>query len=201
MVISAWSARWTGAMWGVPLMGPGSGGAAESTGLMLSRPTSRKFRTFTHTLNPRIGFEYDFASGDSNPSDNRAQAFDPLFPTGHNYQGFQDIFSWKNGHDYKGSVSVDPKPDWKLQADYHYFQLAHSFDAWYDATSAVITRDVTGAAGKSVGSEIDLHMKGKFRELITLWFGYSRFFAGSFVRTTTGRGDRDWAFFQAAFNF
>ena len=157
--------------------------------------------TFDHPLKPRLGLEYDFASGDSNPNDNQVQTFDPLFPFGHFYQGYQDVFSWKNGHDYKGSVSVDPKPGWRLQADYHYFQLARSFDAWYDASSAVIARDVTGAAGKNVGSEIDLHVKGKFRELIALWFGYSRFFAGSFVRTTTGRGDRDWAFFQAALNF
>ena len=158
--------------------------------------------TFDHSLKPRVGVEYDFASGDSNPSDNKVQTFDPLYPFGHSYQGYQDIFSWKNGHDFKGSVSVDPKPDWRVQADYHHFRLHHAFDAWYDATgAAIVARSATGAPGKDIGNELDLHVKGKFREVITLWFGYSRFFAGSYVKATTTRGDRDWGFFQAAFNF
>jgi hypothetical protein len=158
--------------------------------------------TFDHSLKPRVGVEYDFASGDSNPSDNKLTTFEAPYPFGHAYQGYQDIFSWKNGHAFKGSVSVDPKPDWRVQADYHHFRLHHAFDAWYDATgTAIIARSATGAPGKDIGNELDLHVKGKFREVITLWFGYSRFFAGSYVKATTTRGDRDWGFFQAAFNF
>ncbi|MCM2304542.1 MAG: alginate export family protein, partial [Elusimicrobia bacterium] len=100
--------------------------------------------TFDHSLKPRVGVEYDFASGDSNPSDNKVSTFDPLYPFGHAYQGYQDIFSWKNGHDFKGSVSVDPKPDWRVQADYHHFRLHHAFDAWYDsAGTAIIARSAT----------------------------------------------------------
>ncbi len=158
--------------------------------------------TLEHSLKPRLGVEYDFASGDPDPSDNKVSTFDPLFPFGHSYQGYQDLFSWKNGHDFKGSVSVEPKPGWRAQADFHHFRLHRAFDAWYDAAgTAIIPRSTTGAPGKDVGNELDLHVKGKFREVVTLWFGYSRFFAGSFVKATTTRGDRDWGFFQAAFNF
>lgn len=157
--------------------------------------------TFDHSLKPRFGLEYDFASGDSNPSDNKIQTFDPLYPFQHNYQGFQDIFAWKNGHDFKAQVSFDPKADWKIQADFHHFRLHHSFDSWYDAAGTQIARSATGAAGRNIGNEIDLHIRGKFRDTIAIWLGYSRFFASSFVRATTGREDRDWGFFQAAFNF
>jgi len=158
--------------------------------------------TFDHALKPRLGAEYDFASGDSDPSDNKVQTFDPLYTFGHAYQGYQDIFAWKNGHDFKGSVSVDPKPDWRAQADFHHFRLHRAFDAWYDAAGTpIVARSTTGRPGKDIGYELDLHVKGKFREVITLWFGYSRFFAGAYVRATTTRGDRDWGFFQAAFNF
>lgn len=158
--------------------------------------------TLDLALKPRLGVEYDFASGDSNPSDNKVQTFDPLYPFGHALQGYQDIFSWKNGHDFKASASIDPKTDWRVQADLHHFRLHHSFDAWYDSTAtAIIARSTTGGPGKDIGNELDLHVKGKFREVISLWFGYCRFFAGSYVKATTTRGDRDWGFFQAAFNF
>ena len=150
---------------------------------------------------PRVGAEYTFASGDANPNDGKVQTFDPLYAFIHAYQGYQDIFAWKNGHDFKASASIDPKADWRVQADFHHFRLHRSADSWYDANGTQITRSVTGAAGKDIGNEIDLHVRGKFREAVTLWFGYSRFFAGAFVRATTTRGDRDWSFFQAAFNF
>jgi len=158
--------------------------------------------TLDHPLKPRVGGEYDFASGDSSRGDGKVQTFDPLYPFGHALQGYQDLFSWKNGHAFKGSVSLDPKPDWRVQADFHHFRLHRAFDAWYDATgAAIIARSSTGGPGKDIGNELDLHVKGKFREVITLWFGWSRFFAGSYVKATTTRGDRDWGFFQAAFNF
>lgn len=157
--------------------------------------------TFDGRLKPRVGAEYDYASGDADPRDNRVRTFDPLFSLGHAYQGYQDIFSWKNGHDFKGSASIDPAAGWKIQGDYHHFMLEHSFDAWYDATGAVIARDTTGASGRCVGDELDLHVRGKFREVIGLWFGYSRFFAGRFVKNAANGKDRDWAFFQATLNF
>lgn len=157
--------------------------------------------TFAHAYKPRLGVEYDYASGDSNPSDNAVQTFDPLFPTGHLYQGYQDIFYWRNGHDFKGTASIVPAAGWKVQADYHKFLLDHGFDAWYDKTGAVIARDMTGGSGRNVGDEIDLHVRAKFRDTIGLWFGYSRFFPGRFVKNTVGNKDRDWAFFQATLDF
>ena len=158
-------------------------------------------RTFDAKLKPRVGLEYDFASGDADPSDNQTQTFDPLYPFQHFYQGYQDVFAWRNGHDFKASVSADPMPDWRVQADYHHFRLHRSLDAWYDATGAPIARSAGGTAGKTVGDEVDLHVKGRFRNVVGLWFGVSRFFAGPFVRATTGRGNRDWAFFQATLDF
>ncbi|MBI4605660.1 MAG: alginate export family protein, partial [Planctomycetes bacterium] len=43
----------------------------------------------------RLGAEYDYGSGDSDPTDGDHETFDPLFPFGHLYQGIQDTFSWK----------------------------------------------------------------------------------------------------------
>ena len=157
--------------------------------------------TFDSAWTPRAGLEHTFGSGDSRPDDNKVGAFDPLFTFGHYYYGYQDVFNWRNGQDLALRLQADPAPPWRLLADLHRFWLHEKSDAWYDAAGAQITRDASARSGRDIGTELDLHVRGKFREVIDLWFGYSRFFAGAFVRKATGRGDRDWAFFQATFNF
>lgn len=157
--------------------------------------------TFADDWKPRLGAEYDYASGDTNPADDKVQSFDPLFPLGHAYQGFEDVFSWKNGHALKLSGSFQPKPGVTLQADYHYFRTAQAKDAWYNASMAALARDNAGLSGNEVGHELDLHARFPVRGALKLWAGYSHFFASSVVRALSGGKDRDWSFLQATLDF
>ena len=157
--------------------------------------------TFPGDAGFRVGGEYDYASGDKNPTDDRVNAFDPLFPFGHALQGYQDVFSWKNGHAFKLSASGSPLKGTTLFADWHYFRLDQAKDAWYNAGAAAIARDTTGMSDKEVGQELDLHMKTAVRGALKLWMGYSHFFASSFVKAKAGGKDRDWAFLQATLDF
>lgn len=157
--------------------------------------------TFDAAWKPRVGVEVDYASGDKDPADARRGAFDPLFPFGHYYQGYQDIFSWKNGEDWMLTTRAEPGGGWQLQADYHWFRLAHGRDGWYDATTALIRRDATGASGRNVGHEVDLTARVAVRKAIKLWLGVSRFWNSAFVKRTGGGGDRNWGFLQATVDF
>jgi alginate export protein len=160
----------------------------------------------------RLGVEYDLGSGDSNPSDGVRQTFDPLFPYGHAYQGFADIFSWKNGRDLlaKGTVELPRlgvlNPIW-FEVQYHYFWLTDSHDAWYNAGLSQIRRDPTGTASTFVGNELDVHARYTLADFagpasvsrpqkLWLWLGYSRFFAGDFVEETGPSPDRDFGYLQ-----
>jgi Alginate export len=53
---------------------------------------------------PRVGLEYDYASGDHNPNDNNSESFQNLFPSNHEKYWFMDEFSWRNIHDARFSV-------------------------------------------------------------------------------------------------
>lgn len=157
--------------------------------------------TFPGDYKPRVGVGYDYASGDTNPSDDKVQTFDPLYPFGHSYQGYQDVFSWKNAHALKLSGSAQATPATSVALDWHYFRTAQARDAWYGATTAAIARDNAGRSGNEVGHELDLHARTTVRGALKLWYGYSRFFASSFVRATAGGKGRDWAFLQATLDF
>ncbi|MBI4376952.1 MAG: alginate export family protein [Elusimicrobia bacterium] len=157
--------------------------------------------TFETAWKPRVGIELDHGSGDKDPNDARRGAFEPLFPFAHIYQGQQDIFSWKNGEDWVFTTRAEPGGGWQLQADYHWFRLAHGRDGWYDALGGLIRRDATGASGRKVGHEIDLTARVMLRKAVKLWFGVSRFWNSSYVKGTGGGGDRNWGFFQATVDF
>ncbi|MFH1726108.1 MAG: alginate export family protein [Elusimicrobiota bacterium] len=157
--------------------------------------------TFEAAGSPRVGVEYDLASGDRNPTDARDGTFDPIFPFGHALQGYADLFSWKNGHAIKAGVSAKPGEGWNLQADFHHFRLAQATDGWYSAGGTQLARDTAGASGRTVGNELDLHAKATVRGALKLWFGYSRFFRGNFAKNRGFGKDMDWAFLQAVLDF
>lgn len=153
---------------------------------------------------PRIGVEYTHASGDEDPTDGDLETFDPLYGFGHFYQGFADVFSFKNGRDFVVYLKAAPAPYLSLHVDIHSFRLDEDVDSWYNFVGAPIRTDPTGAAGDDIGHEVDVHFRLAVGKHVKFWGGVSRFFAGDFVEDTKGVGtdsDMTWAFLQAVIDF
>ena len=85
---------------------------------------------------PRVGLEWDFASGDEDSSDGERNTFDNLWPTNHLFYGYMDLFSLQNLN--AGRLTADIKPNKKLtlQTDYWTFYLDENADAAYNAARA-----------------------------------------------------------------
>jgi hypothetical protein len=152
--------------------------------------------TFKHEWKPRLGVGFDYASGDSNPTDGKDGTFDPLYPTGHRPLGFIDVVGFKNVQNPHATFSFSPHKTVKLQLDGHLFWLAESKDGWYRSNSALIRRGATGNSGSFIGSEIDLTATYSPDKRVKLQAGYSRFFTGDFVRDTGAHGDADFFYTQ-----
>jgi hypothetical protein len=112
-----------------------------------------------------------------------------------------DIFAWKNGHDLALHVSAKPSAKWTVGVYGHHFILDEGADAWYAATGRPIRRDPTGMSGTTIGQEVDLYAKYAINPSVTLFFGYSHFFAGEFVDSTGPSPDQDWAWLQLTAEF
>lgn len=153
--------------------------------------------TFTNcTWNPRLAIEYNYASGDEDPTDGDSGTFDNLYPTNHKFYGFIDLFAWKNIHNPHLVLAVKPLETVTVQLDGHLFWLAENQDAWYRASGAPVRRDASGNSSSFVGSEIDLTVVWKAHKHVSVLAGYSHFFTGDFVKDTGKHSDADFFYTQ-----
>ena len=154
--------------------------------------------------NPRLFFEYNYASGDSDPTDGNIETFQNLFPSNHKFYGYMDLFSWQNLHNPELSLKAKPCKQVGLEADFHGFWLADTNDAWYRANGATKVRPITPAsrsASSYVGSEIDLLVTYQPVKFLIIWAGYSHFFAGDYLSATGPSDDADFGYVQATISF
>ena len=160
---------------------------------------------------PRVGLEYDYASGDRNPKDGSSQSFQNLLPSNHAQYGFMDAFSWRNLHDARLSLSAKPLKDVEVTLDYHALWLANTADYWYTLNGNNALRTLTpGKNGRDVrtigasnfaGHEIDFTTSWKMNRQLSVLVGYSHFFAGDYLRNTGAHSDADLGYFQATLKF
>ena len=150
---------------------------------------------------PRLGFEYDFATGDNNPSDGNSREFNNLFPTNHAYYGYADLTGLRNLHDFRFTAATRPHPKVTLEADYHRFLLAARRGPWKNAGGKVLGSDPTGAAGRDVGQEVDFTVRFPVERHVSLLAGYSFFLPGRFAKTTRGPETQHFGYIQTTVKF
>ncbi len=149
---------------------------------------------------PRLSFEYNHGSGDSDPRDGKIETFDNLFPTNHMHYGYMDFFSLRNLDNLKLGLDAAPHASLKLIAAFHWFFLDTASGAWQNAGGGVV-RPRTPGASQTVGQELDLLAKWKVMKHLELWLGYSHFFAGPYVEDTGAHDDADFLYVQSILNF
>ena len=137
------------------------------------------------TLTPRVWAEYNQATGDSDPTDNRKETFDQLYPTAHDKYGLTDLVGWQNMRHVRAGLDLAFNKSWSASTRYNRFWLDDPHDALYNAGGAVLARSPTGVAGTEVGQEFDLVVTGKIRNGLGLSAGVGHFITGEFLRATT----------------
>ncbi len=157
---------------------------------------------------PRVGLEYDFASGDNDPTDDKHGTFDNLFPTNHKFYGYMDFVSWQNIHDVRLTTSLKPLAKLTLQADYHAFWLAEKSDFFYQVNGAPRTAGGYGintGSGSYIGSEVDAIATYAITSYANAQLGYGHFFVGDYVEGSLapvgGAKDADFVYLQLLVNF
>ena len=152
---------------------------------------------------PRVGVEYNYGTGDSDPKDGDVGTFQNLFPTNHKFYGYMDVFSLQNMQNVAINLSASPTDKLKLAVDAHAFWIVDTHDSWYRANGTTAVRPANAAASNYAGSEIDFTATYKATKWLGFQAGYSHFFAGDYL-SDTGSGassDADFVYIQAGIDF
>ena len=160
--------------------------------------------TFDAAWLPRLGLEYNYATGDRDPVDREVETFQNLFPTNHKSYGQMDAFSWQNMHDLAVIVKAQPIKAVTLKSEFHVFWLASTDDVWSRANGTTAVRPLTPAAraaNQSAGAEIDLTATWNVNKHLQIEGGYSHFFAGDYLGDTGPSDDADFGYVQAKLTF
>ncbi len=141
-------------------------------------------------LRPRLGVEWSYASGDSDPQDGRIGTFDTLFPGPHRIYGEQDIVSLRNLRALKTGVELHPRRAWQINVDFLDFRLASRYDGLYQTNFVARAHaPLGGASSAHIGSEVDVVLRYAPAPRVEVSFGVSRFVAGQFVVRQVPGGD------------
>ncbi len=154
--------------------------------------------TFDCKWQPRLAFEFDYASGNSNPTDGKMTTFDNLYPTNHPHYGYMDLISLQNLNDYRYQLSIKPTKKLKLQSDLHLLYLDTPKDSFYSAARTVTRTVPAGNTDISahVGNEVDLSGEYKLNNWVNFQLGYCHLFPGEYLKDTGANNAADFFYFQ-----
>jgi hypothetical protein len=151
---------------------------------------------------PTFKFTFEYASGDSKPSDGKITTFEPVLAAGHAFFGDIDVVARQNI--VSPALQLILKPDSKttLRGDLHFFWLADSADALYStANSSQVLRRGYAGASQHVGTEVNVSMSYRFNHHANLLLGYGHLFAGDFIADTGADVDIDRIYLQLSWLF
>jgi Alginate export len=161
--------------------------------------------TLEHAMfTPRAFLGGDIASGGRvhHPGD----AFDQLFPSGHDQFGTIDAIGRQNIIDVHPGFTLtllENKPGAQqltLLTQYRQFWRESDQDAVYTSSGSIL-RPSGGSNASAIGGEIDVQVNWQLDRHISAYMGYAHFFHGAFIAATGPDNDIDFAYSALTFTF
>lgn len=159
--------------------------------------------TFEMPWSPRFAVEYDYASGDHDPDDNKDQRFDTLYgarrfefgPT-----GIYGAFARSNINAPGVRLGFTPRPDVQAFIAHRLYWLAEDKDTW--TTSGL--RDKTSDTSPFIGQQLELSARWDLNSSLNFETGWAHLFKGAFAKETADAPDSqdvDYFYVQSLFRF
>jgi len=177
--------------------GENTGGSDHSAGFATGG-IGRKWSD--HDWKPVLWGYYDWASGGNLQGARRG--FDHLFPLGHKYLGFMDLYGRSNINTPNVQLTFQPQEKLTVLVWYYYFFLSRIDDTPYNVNMTPFAPSVAPGS-RDLGQELDLLFTYSLNPRMEVLFGYSHFFAGKYYATPglPYDGDADFFYTHYQWNF
>ncbi|WP_158822701.1 alginate export family protein [Granulicella sp. S156] len=128
---------------------------------------------------PRIGGEFDYATGNDHTNANRIGTYDQSYPSNHNAFGLVDLFGYQNIRQERINLDLGPSKNLSILVQGGFLNLAQKNDSLYSSSASVVIKPPTGGfATDDIGQEFDASAKYVFHDYIVANVGVGHLFPG-----------------------
>ncbi|HEY4046881.1 MAG TPA: alginate export family protein [Acidobacteriaceae bacterium] len=151
---------------------------------------------------PRLGGEYDYATGNPHQNPNRISTYDQQYPSNHNAFGLFDLFGFQNIRERRVNLDLGPTKNLSLLFQGEALGISSRFDSVYDsAGAAVVQAPAHGFATSNIGDGFDASAKYVFHNYWVVNAGVGHFFPGSLMSANRHGAPLTYSYFSITYRF
>ena len=167
----------------------------------------QSFGKFAYSLprlpwRPRLGGEYDFATGNSHRNPYRIGTYDQQYPSNHDAFGLTDLFGYQNIRQERVNLDLAPSPNLTFLVQGEFLNLVNTHDSLYSGSgSATIKAPTAGFASDAIGSGIDFSGKYVFHEYLVANIGVGHLFPGGLLLSNNRGAAETLGYFSLTYRY
>jgi hypothetical protein len=151
---------------------------------------------------PRLGGEYDYATGNPHQNPNRISTYDQQYPSDHNAFGLFDLFGFQNIKEQRVNLDLGPTKNLTLLFQGEAIGVSSRFDSVYNSGGGVtVQAPAQGFATNSIGVGFDASAKYVFHDYWAVNTGVGHFFPGSLMSANNHGAPLTYSFFGITYRF
>ena len=151
---------------------------------------------------PRLGGEYDYATGNPHQDPNRISTYDQLYPSNHNAFGLSDLFGFQNIKQERVNLDLGPTKNLSLLFQGEAIGVASRFDSVYNGGAGVVVKPPPhGFATNRIGDGFDASAKYVFHDYWVVNAGVGHFFPGSLMSANDHGAPLTYSYFGITYRF
>ncbi len=151
---------------------------------------------------PRLGGEYDYATGNSHRNPDRIGTYDQEYPSNHNAFGLFDLFGYENIRQERLNLDLGPTPNLTFLVQGEFLNLVNEHDNLYgSAGTTTIKAPTAGFASDQIGTGFDASGKYVYHNYLVANLGVGHFFPGTLMLENKHGSAQTYAYFSLTYRY